>query len=118
VTFLFVVIVVVAVGLIAFLIYAGGALLSRPKQPPPITRVQYLQLPTMPSLPPAPPPTRIARGTTPQPIAADRTDTAPFVMGEPTPPIPGVISNRDDATERTVQADDRFSVRRSSKPRY
>jgi hypothetical protein len=105
VTFLFVLIVLVGIGLVGFLVYAGGALLSRPKQRPPITRVQYLALPTMPSFPPAPPPSRMARGTTPQPLAHD------FARGES--PIPGVISNREDATERTISPDDRFSIRRS-----
>jgi hypothetical protein len=122
VTFLFAVIVLVGIGVVGFLAYYGGALLSRPKQPAPMPRAQFLVMPTMPSLPPPSPPTRMARGTTPQPLSHD---TAPYVRAEspvPNPndasyPIPGVISNRDDQTERNVLPDDRFSVRRS-RPKF
>lgn len=111
-TFLFVVIVLVGIGVVGFLAYYGGALLSRPKQPVPMPRAQFLVMPTMPSMPPPPQPARMARGTTPQPLSHD---TAPYVRAES--PVSGVISNRDDATERNVQPDDRFSVRRS-RPKY
>jgi hypothetical protein len=113
VTLLFVLIVLVGLGLVGFLVYAGGALLSRPKQQTPMPKVSYLALPTLPSLPP-PPLGRIARGTTPQPLANDSSSPV-FVAAEPTPPIPGVISNRDDVTERTIQPDDRFSIRKSTR---
>lgn len=110
-TFLLVLVVLVGIGVVGFLAYYGGTLLSRaPKQPPPMSRAQFLVMPTMPSRPPAPP-TRMARGTTPQPLSHEPA------YGRAESPIPGVISNRDDATERTVQPDDRFSIRRS-RPRY
>ena len=114
VTLLFVVIVVVGLGLVLFLGYYGGALLSRPKPQPPIARVEYLQLPTLPSIPP--PPIRVARGTTPQPLSHDSSSQA-FLVEHPSP-IPDVISNRDDATERMAMPDDRFSIRKSSPPKH
>lgn len=58
---------------------------------------------------------RIARGSTPPPIDHTPIDVSPFgqLHDNSSSRLPGVISNREDATEPDVAADARFSVRRS-----
>lgn len=85
-------------------IYCYGALVGVRSQkvegfhvPPAQPQPQYVQFVSLPQLPE--PPVRAARGTTPPPLP------------------PGVISNRDDATDPEIAADARFSVKRASQRR-
>jgi hypothetical protein len=104
---LFVISVLVTVGLA---IYAGSALIGVRQNkvdafsvPPTVPPPDYSPFTALPSPPPVP--VRVARGTTPPPV--------PTAARAPSPNPPGVISNREDATDPDVPVDARFSVRRS-----
>ena len=100
---LFAVFLISLLATVGLAIYLGGALFGVRRNrvdsfsvPPPVSN-PYITLPT-----PPPAPLRVARGTTPPPIPRAAS-----------PKPPGVISNRDDATDPEIPADARFSVRKS-----